>query len=40
MKPIVEEQVGELGQLCLHYRVLRLDLFGSAITCNYPLGFI
>ena len=35
MIPIVEERVGELEQLCVRYRVLRLDLFGSAITGNY-----
>ena len=34
MIPIVEERVGELEQLCVRYRVLRLDLFGSAITGN------
>ena len=35
MIPIVEERVGELQQLCIRYRVLRLDLFGSAATGNY-----
>ena len=35
MIPIIEERVGELQQLCIRYRVLRLDLFGSAATGNY-----
>ncbi len=35
MIPIVEERVGDLQQLCIRYRVLRLDLFGSAATSNY-----
>ena len=35
MIPIVEERVGELQQLCIRYRVLRLDLFGSAAAGNY-----
>ena len=35
MIPIVEKRVGELQQLCIRYRVLRLDLFGSAATNNY-----
>ena len=35
MIPIVEERVGELQQLCIRHRVLRLDLFGSAATGNY-----
>ena len=35
MISIVEERVGELQQLCIRYRVLRLDLFGSAATSNY-----
>ena len=35
MIPIVEERVGELQQFCIRYRVLRLDLFGSATTGNY-----
>ena len=33
MIPIInEERVGELQQLCIRYRVLQLDLFGSAAT--------
>ena len=35
MIPIVEKRVGELQQLCIRYRVQRLDLFGSAATDNY-----
>ena len=35
MIPAVEEKIGKLQQLCDHYRVLRLDLFGSAATGNY-----
>ena len=35
MIPPVEEKIGKLQQLCDHYRVLRLDLFGSAATGNY-----
>ena len=38
MIPIVEEQVGELQQLYIRYRVLRLDLFGSAATGNHHGG--
>ena len=30
MIPAVAERVAELGQLCVHYHVKRLDLFGSA----------
>lgn len=32
MIPIVEKRVGELEQLCVRYKVSRLDLFGSAVT--------
>ena len=32
MIPIVKERVVELQRLCVRYRVLRLDLFGSAAT--------
>ncbi len=35
MIPIVEERFGELQQLCIRCRVLRLDLFGSAAAGNY-----
>ena len=35
MTPAVEEKTGKLQQLCNHYRVLRLDLFGSTATENY-----
>ncbi len=35
MISIVEERVDELQQLCIRYRVLRLDLFGSAATGNH-----
>ncbi len=31
----VEERLGKLQQLCDHYQVLRLDLFGSAVTGDY-----
>ena len=32
MIPIVKERVVELQRLCVRYRVLRLELFGSAAT--------
>ena len=32
MVPAVAERVPELGQLCVHYHVKRLDLFGSAAS--------
>ena len=35
MIPAVEERLGKLQQLCDHYQVLRLDVFGSAATGNY-----
>ena len=35
MIPAIEERVDELKRVCMQYRVLRLDLFGSAITGNY-----
>ena len=35
MISVVREQVAELEQLCLHYNVLKLDLFGSAATSRY-----
>ena len=38
MIPTVAERPSELEQLCVHYRVQRLDLFGSAITGNYGKG--
>lgn len=39
MIPIVEERVGELEQLCVRYRVLRLDLFGAhRLTGLTPLN--
>lgn len=38
MIPTVAERASELEQLCVHYRVQRLDLFGSAITGNYGKG--
>ena len=38
MIPIVEKRVGELQQLCIRYRILRLDLFGSAATGNHHRG--
>lgn len=37
MIPAVEERAEELRRLCLHYGVLRLDLFGSAVTGRYDL---
>ena len=35
MISVVSEQAAELEQLCLRYSVLRLDLFGSAVTSQY-----
>ena len=35
MISVVSEQAAELEQLCLHYNVLRLDMFGSAVTSQY-----
>ncbi|MYD63067.1 MAG: hypothetical protein F4W91_18660 [Gemmatimonadetes bacterium] len=35
MISFVVEQATELEQLCLRYSVLRLDLFGSAVTSQY-----
>ena len=35
MISVVGEQTAELEQLCLHYNVLKLDLFGSAATSQY-----
>lgn len=35
MIPAVEERLGKLQQLCDHYQVLQLDLFGSAVTGDY-----
>ena len=35
MIPAIQEQRDELQQLCDHYQVLRLDLFGSAAMENY-----
>ena len=35
MISVVSEQAAELEQLCLHYNVLKLDLFGSAATSQY-----
>ena len=35
MIPVIGEQTAELEQLCLRYNVLRLDLFGSAVTSQY-----
>ncbi len=35
MISVVSEQAAELEQLCLRYNVLRLDLFGSAVTSQY-----
>ena len=35
MTSVVVEQAAELEQLCLRYNVLRLDLFGSAVTSQY-----
>ena len=35
MISVVGEQTAELEQLCLHYNVLRLDMFGSAVTSQY-----
>ncbi len=35
MIPAIQEQRDELQQLCDHYQVLRLDLFGSAVTGDY-----
>jgi len=35
MTSVVGEQAAELEQLCLRYSVLRLDLFGSAVTSQY-----
>ena len=35
MIPAIKEQRDELQQLCDHYQVLRLDLFGSAVTGDY-----
>ena len=35
MFSVVSEQTAELEQLCLRYSVLRLDMFGSAVTSQY-----
>lgn len=35
MNAAVAERAAELRQLCRHYGVLRLDLFGSAATDHY-----
>ena len=37
MIPAIEERAEELRRLCLRYGVLRLDLFGSAVTGRYDL---
>ena len=39
MIPIIEKRIDDLEQLCVRYNVLRLDLFGSAVTCElHPEG--
>ena len=35
MIPDIEERADDLRRLCLHYRVQRLDLFGSASTGSH-----
>ncbi len=35
MTPVIVERAAELEQICRHYRVRRLDLFGSAATGRY-----
>ncbi|MDE2901808.1 MAG: nucleotidyltransferase domain-containing protein [Chloroflexota bacterium] len=45
MIPLVAEQTEEVGKLCRHYRVQRLDLFGSAsvrghLTEDSDLDFV
>ena len=37
MIPLVEEKAVELGRLCRQFGVLRLDLFGSALTGRHDL---
>ena len=38
MVSITEEQAEELRRMCLHYKVRRLDLFGSAATVRCDQG--
>lgn len=35
MNRVIDEHTAELEQLCVRYRVRRLDLFGSATTAHY-----
>ena len=35
MNRVIEKHTAELEQLCLRYRVRRLDLFGSAVIYRY-----
>ncbi len=35
MHPLIQEKLGALEELCLRYRVARLDLFGSALRDDF-----
>ena len=38
MNPIIEDRAAELAELCLCHKVLRLELFGSAVTARFVPG--